>query len=28
MADEIVEAVKVEVQMLLDVGFIRDVTYP
>jgi hypothetical protein len=28
MADEKIQAVKVEVQRLLDVGFIREVAYP
>jgi hypothetical protein len=28
MSEEKVEATKVEVQRLLDVGFIREVTYP
>jgi hypothetical protein len=28
MLEEKIEAVKVEVQRLLDVGFIREVTYP
>jgi hypothetical protein len=28
MVEEKVQAVKVEVQRLLDVGFIREVTYP